>query len=91
MAKKLYNTIEEDEAVNDSAFTEAPAKEPVNDTKVEAVTDEAKMSSFVKTILKAYSDCDFLFIDKQGGVFGKTAKLQTRGSAIYYKNPYFKK
>ena len=61
------------------------------DKKVEAVqVPESYIPEHVKSVLKAFPNYRELYIGKAGEVFTKGTKPSDRGTAILYRNPYFK-
>ena len=61
------------------------------DKKVEAVqVPESDIPEHVKSVLKAFHNYRELYIGKAGEVFTKGTKPSDRGTAILYRNPYFK-
>ena len=61
------------------------------DKKVEAVqVPESDIPEHVKSVLKAFPNYRELYIGKSGEVFTKGTKPSDRGTAILYRNPYFK-
>lgn len=55
-----------------------------------ATVDIANISESVLGLLKVFSNCPELLINKYGGVYPPDCKLEAARSAILYKNPYYK-
>ena len=51
---------------------------------------ESDIPEHVKSVLKAFPNYRELYIGKAGEVFTKGTKPSDRGTAILYRNPYFK-
>jgi len=56
----------------------------------EKTVEEKELPDYAKRVLKIFSDQPELYITTKGGAFPPTAKPSERGSAILYKNPYYK-
>ena len=80
MAKK----ISQDNQGQDTDQTQAPAA----DTKAAVAIETADLH--ITNILKAFPGHPELYIDKHGGAYTPQTPKAIRGTAILYKNPFFK-
>lgn len=101
---KQKNQIEEIEAPVEGAETfqdvvqdatpNAPQPElqaPVTPEKRETKPMAAEPDSFTLEVLKSFPTNESLYVDKHGGAYTVDTPESIRGSAVLYKNPFYKK
>ena len=69
-------------------------KAPKVEKPVDAISEKTvkieELPDYAKRVLQLYPDEPELYISKKGGVFSKNTQPALRGSAILFKNPYYK-
>lgn len=65
-------------------------KEKLSTQKRSEKSNKEEPDSFTLEILKSFSNYESLYINRKGGTYVPNTPESIRGSAILYKNPYFK-
>lgn len=77
------------------ADTQVDAPKPKQETspsneKREKKHDVEKLDSYTDNLLKAFSNYESIYIDRNGGVFAPGTPVTIRKSAKLFTNPYYK-
>lgn len=100
--KKTATKAPEQEVIKkEEKKVEAPVKVEKSEVKKESKVEKPEVISektvaieeipdYAKKILKLYDSEPELYISKKGGVFPVNTEPSLRGSAILFKNPYYK-
>lgn len=79
---------------SDTGATNPPEPKP-EDTpapeKGEKKPVAAEADSYTLEVLKSFPTHESLYVDRQGGAFTSDTPKAIRGSAVLYKNPFYKR
>lgn len=79
---------------------ETPAEQSADEDKAKSTKKKAKKDDNtiaqepdedIKKVLKSFPAYEYLYVNKQGGVFSPDTKPALVGGAILYKNPFYNK
>lgn len=89
--KKTVAKASEQEVIKkEEEKVEAPVKVEKPEAISEKTVEIEEIPDYAKKILKLYDSEPELYISKKGGVFSVNTEPSLRGSAILFKNPYYK-
>ncbi len=94
-SENMEISTEQVEEVAETLAEQSADEDKTKSTKKKAKKDDSIIAQEpdddIKRVLKSFPTYEYLYVNKQGGVFAPDTKPTLVGGAILYKNPFFNK
>ena len=91
LSENVDESTEQVEEVAELPLEKVAEEAPKKKAKKANSKDAQEPDEDVKRVLKSFPTYEYLYVNKQGGVFAPDTKPTLVGGAILYKNPFYNK